>query len=220
MAVMSGIVIDQSVGAVSLDALGRVRSEFVVQQGAMHILIVVAGALGGALLGLIAYGIGKSAAPDGERLSAGPVTTISTITGLVVGFAAARAAIGLAADISGGIATISVFRAVIVAVVTGVIVGGVVGGTVERISRAEFLGLEGAAWPSSPIAFMRDAVTAMGLPTLAIVAGGAIVFLLSRVLLETDKEVALVFFGGVSAIVLFGAALVAANPPNKGDSPE
>ena len=218
MAVIAGLVLEQAVGVAVVDeAAGRVRSEFVVQQGAMHILVVVIGAIGGAALGLIGYGIGRSGAPDGERLNVGPVAVIGLAIGLVLGFAVARAAIGVAADIEGGIVTMSVFRTMIVALVTGASVGGVVGGTVERISRAEALGLEGEAWPTSPVAFMRDAMTAMGLPMLAIVGGGAIVFLLSRVLLETPKEVALTIFSGAAALVLFGAAFIAANP-QRGDT--
>jgi len=43
--------------------------------------------------------------------------------------------------------------------------------------------------------------------------GLAIVFVLSRVLLEADKTTSLIVFGGVAAVVLFGAAAIAAMPP-------
>ena len=140
----------------------------------------------------------------------GPLVLIGTVSGAVIGFATARTAIGVGGTISDGVISLSVFRAAVVALVTGAVIGTVVGGTVERVGRPEVIGLSGAAWPASPTAFARDAMAAMGPPTLGIAVALVVVFALSRVLLEADKTSALIVFGAVAAVVLFGAAAIAA----------
>jgi hypothetical protein len=55
----------------------------------------------------------------------------------------------------------------------------------------------------------------VSLPAVGLVVGAALVFGLSRVLLEADKTVALFVFGGVAAVVLFGTAFIAAHPPRR-----
>ena len=107
-----------------------------------------------------------------------------------------------------------------VALIAGGTTGIAVAGTIERIGRTEVVGLEGAAWPSNPLAFAKDALAAMGLPTLGLVVGLGITFVLSQVLLEADKTAGLFIFGGAAALVLFGAAAIAAMPPRRGGSGE
>ena len=194
------------------EASGRNTPIFEVTQGAMYLLVAVAGAAAGSVLGLIGYAVGREAAPDEARFSAGPLALIGAAVGAVIGFAATRAAVGAGGSIAGGLISLSVFRAAIVALVAGAITGAIVGGTIERISRTEALGIGGEAWPRSPAAFMRDAAAAMGLPALGIALGAVIVFGLSRVLLEAETEVGLVVFGGVAALILAGAAVIAGNP--------
>lgn len=189
---------------------------FHVSEGAMDLLIVVAGALAGLLLGAVGYAVGKEAAPDSPRVSLGPLLILGGITGAVIGFGVARAALGLTADRFAEVATVSVYRAALVALASGAVTGGVIGGTVERLSRPEALSLGGEAWPRSPVEFARDALSAMGLPALGLVVAVAGVFGLSRVLLDASKELSLIIFGGVAAVVLFGAALIAARPPRRG----
>jgi hypothetical protein len=142
--------------------------------------------------------------------------TVGTVVGTLVGFAAARAGLGLAADISAEVVTVSVFRASIVALTTGAVTGAVVGGTVERLARPETLALGGEAWPSR-LSFLREALVAVGLPLLAVVAGGLLVAGLAKILLDASHEAALVLFGGVGAVVLIGAVIIAANPPRRND---
>ena len=86
---------------------------------------------------------------------------------------------------------------------------------VERLSRPETLGLGGAAVPRSLGDFVRDGAAAVGIPAAGLTVGAALVFVLSRVLLEADETTALIVFGGVAALVLFGTALIAANPPRR-----
>jgi hypothetical protein len=188
----------------------------VVGEGAMHLLIAVAAAIGGALLGAVGYAVGREADPESPLLAPAPMIAVGTVVGAIVGFAAARAGLGLAADISAEVVTVSVFRAALVALVAGALTGAVVGGTVERLARPETLALGGEAWPSR-LSFLRDAVTAVGLPLLAVVAGGLLVTGFARILLDASHEAALVLFGGIGAAILFGAAVIAANPPRRDD---
>ncbi|MCB2224625.1 MAG: hypothetical protein KQH83_10710 [Actinobacteria bacterium] len=212
LALAAARVIDH--GVVSGDGGGVFR----VGEGAMDLLIVVAGAAAGLVLGAIGYAVGKESSPDSPRVSLGPLLLLGAVVGAAVGFAIARAALGLAADRAGEIATVTVFRAALVALAAGGVTGAVIGGTVERLSRPEAFEFGGEAWPSSPVEFARDALRAMGLPALALVVGGAFVLGLSRVLLHASKEVALIVFGGVAAVVLFGAAFIASHPGDGGDS--
>ena len=204
--VQNGVALSDTGGAV-----------FRVSEGSMDLLIVAAGALVGTLLGGIAYAVGKQASPNSPRVSLAPLLILGGVIGAVVGFGVARAALGLAADRNAEIATVSVFRAALVAMAAGGVAGGIIGLTVERLSRPEAFGFGGEAWPTSPVEFVGDAMRAMGLPTLGIVLSVAIVFGLSRVLLDASKEVGLIVFGGVAAVVLFGAALIASHPPRRGE---
>ncbi|MDP2622188.1 MAG: hypothetical protein Q8Q29_00085, partial [Actinomycetota bacterium] len=154
----------------------------------------------------------REASPEQSRFIAGPQALIGGSVGAVIGFSTTRAAVGAGGTIEAGIVTLSVFRAVLVAVIAGAVTGAMVGATVERVSRTEAIGIGGEAWPRSPGAFIRDAVTAMGLPALGIGIGAAVVYGLSRVLLEAGSTVGLIVFGGAAAAILAGAALIASTP--------
>jgi len=215
VALAAGRVIGSGVGTVLIEG-EPARATFMVNQGALYTLVIVASGIAGAVLAAVGFAAGKLADPEDERFALLPLAVIGALVGAVIGFAAARIAIGVGGTISAEVVSLSVFRATIVAIITGAVVGTVVGGTVERIGRPEVFGFGGSAWPSNPAAFLRDAMTAMGLPMLAMITGLAVVFVLSRVLLEADKTTSLIVFGGVAAIVLFGAAAIAAFPPRRG----
>lgn len=219
VALAAGRVIGSGVESVVFDPItGATRATFLVGQAGMYTLILAASALGGAVIGAVGYTTGALAGPESERFSLGPLTIIGAFAGAAIGFATARTAIGVGGTITDGVVSLSVFRATMVALIAGGVTGVVVSGTVERVGRPEVLGFEGAAWPSNPVAFVRDAIAAMGLPALGIVIALVIVFVLSRVLLEATTTTSLIVFGGVAAAVLFGAALIAARPPKRGRS--
>jgi hypothetical protein len=212
LALVAARLIDGAVSATAAKS-GIFEAEFVVSQGGLYVLVVVAGLIGGALLGVLGFTVAREAAPDSPRVAVGPLTMLGAGAGVVVTFAAARALVGLTADISGGIVTISVFRGGIVALAAGAATGLVLGGSIERLANPELYGFGGEAWPANPVAFIRDAAVAVGFPVLALAVGGLIVWGLSTVLLESSKEVAIVVFGAVAAAVLAAAALLAAHPP-------
>lgn len=189
---------------------------FVVSRGAMTLLVVVAGAALGGLVSALAYAVGRLADPRQRRYPPTVLLAVGVVTGAAVAFAASRAGIGAAADsIVDGVVTVTVFRAAIVAAVSGAVTGAVVAGGVERLSRPSLYGFGGEAWPSSPAAFLRAATVAVGIPMIGMVVAFAAVFGLSRVLLAADHLVALFIFSGAAAVILFGAAAIAAREPRR-----
>jgi hypothetical protein len=216
LALAASRVLDGGVGTVVVDPLsGRGRAVFTVSAGGLNLLVLLAGALGGALLGAVGYAVGREAAPESRRISLGPLALLGTVIGMAVGYGALRAAFGIGATIEDGQVTVSVFRAVISALIAGAAVGSVVGGTVNRVSRPEALGLAGEAWPTNPVAFARESARALGLPALAVVAGIVIVYGVAWVLLESDRTFGLVFFGAIAALILAAAAFAASRPPRQ-----
>jgi hypothetical protein len=202
----------------SLSAAPGVDPAFAVSQAALYTYIVASGAVGGAALGMIGYGVASQANPDQDRYGMGVLATVAAGVGAIAAFAAARAAIGLAGDIEAGVVELSTFRATIVAMVAGAATGLVIGVSVERLAAREAIGFSGAAAPRSAGAFIRDAAAAITLPVAALAVAAAIVFFLSRALLESDETAALLIFGGTAALFLFGAALIASRPPRRGRS--
>jgi hypothetical protein len=181
----------------------------------MYLYVTVAGAVAGAILGMFGYAIIAQADPESRRYRLGPIAVLGALIGAPVAFGAARAAVGLAGDIVANTVVIGVFRAGVVALVAGALTGLLIVVAMERLARPETLGASGVAVPRSLGHFVRDGVAAVGLPALGLVIGAALVFGLSRVLLEADKTVALIVFGGVAAGVLFGTAFIAAHPPRR-----
>jgi hypothetical protein len=203
-------------GAVAMSAARVLHSgvdagpTFVVGQAGKYLFVVVAGALGGAVLGLVGYVVGRETDPETPRFGAGAMAVVATGIGAVAAFATFRASAGLTADIVNGVVTLTVFRAIVIGLITGAVTGAMSAGMVERVSRPAAFGFAGDAWPSSPRAFVRDSIAAVGLPILGLVIGVSAVYLFSRVLLHADDHVAVTLFGGVAALILFGAAAVAA----------
>jgi hypothetical protein len=189
---------------------------FVVGRGSMTLLILVAGAFGGTVIGAIAYAVGRIADPRERLYPVGAVLAIAAATGAFVAYAASRAAIGAAADsILDGTVTITVFRAAMAALVTGLLVGGVVGAGIERMSKPSLYGFGGEAWPASTAALLRAAAPAIGIPVVGIVVAAAAVFGFSRLLLAASHIVALTLFSLAAALILFGAAAIAAREPKR-----
>lgn len=214
LAVGAARVIDAGLAVPTLDS-GEVGAVVAVTQAGMYLYVTVAGAVAGAILGMFGYGIIAQTDPASRRYRLGPIAVLGALIGAPVAFGAARAAVGLAGDIVANTVTIGVFRAGIIALVAGALTGLLIVVAMERLARPETLGVSGVAVPRSLGHFVRDAVAAVGLPALGLVVGAALVFGLSRVLLEADKTVALIVFGGVAAVVLFGTAFIAAHPPRR-----
>lgn len=194
---------------------GLVEASFAVGQAGMYLLVLVAGAIGGAILAMIGYAFTTQADATARRYGLGPIAALGAVTGAPIAFAAARAAVGLAGDITAKTVVLPVFRASLVAAAAGAVTGLVIVVAVERLSRPEVLGMGGAAAPRSLGQFVRDAAAAVGLPAMGLAVAAVAVFGFSRVLLESDPTVALIAFGGIAGLILGGTALLAARPPRR-----
>ncbi len=183
-----------------------------VSQAGMYLFVIVAGAVAGAILAMVGYAVSAQADPDARRYGLAPIASLGALIGGPVAFAASRAVVGLVGDIVDKMVVLDIFHAAIAALTTGAATGAIVVVTVERLSRPETLGLGGVAMPQSFGRFVRDATAAVGLPAFGLAMGAGVVYGLSRVLLEADKTVALIVFGGVAALILFGTALIASGP--------
>jgi hypothetical protein len=89
---------------------------------------------------------------------------------------------------------------------------------VDALARPGFLGIEGEAVPTSSAAFMKEAVTAMGTPTVSVIAIAVFAVSLSQVLLSLHGAAAVAAFSIVGAVVLALAALVAYRPWENSES--
>lgn len=214
LALAASRVIETGVDAVVLDeATSRARPTFEVTQGAVYLLISIAGALAGVVFGAVGYAVGREAAPDEGKLALTPLLVVGGIAGTIVGFASSRVLLAVGARTELGALSVSVYRAIVVAIVAGAVTGAIVAGTVERMSRAELFGFEGEAWPTSPAAFLRETMTAVGLPTVGALVAATVIGGFGWLLLEVPHEVGIWLFGGVAAVILIAATIIAANPP-------
>jgi hypothetical protein len=207
-------LVDAGTAVPELDS-GALGAVVAVSQAGLYLFVAIAGAIAGAILAMFGYGIVAQADPASRRYRLGPIAALGAVIGAPVAFAVTRATVGAAGDIVANTVTLGVFRAGIVALVAGALTGGLVVVAMERLARPETLGLSGVAVPRSIGDFVRAGVAAVGLPVVGLAVGGALVFALSRVLLESDPTVALIVFGGVAAVVLFGTAFIAAHPPRR-----
>ena len=199
-------------------ATGRGRSDFIVSSGGLYLALVILALLGGLLIAGIVYAFGRENEPDAARFPLRYLMPTAAITAAIMSYATLRAGLGAVADIDAGIVTISVFRMVIVVMVSGLVAGGVTASVVDALARPGFLGLEGEAMPRNSAEFAKEAMTAMGTPTIAIIVIAIFAIGLSQVLLSLHGAAAVAAFSIVAAIVLALAALAAYRPWESGSS--
>ncbi|NQV06616.1 hypothetical protein HQ535_08680 [bacterium] len=216
LALSASRIITTGIDAVLLDAAAsRARSVFVITEGGLTLLVVAAGAIAGAALAAIGYLVAKEVAPDEPLFRVGPMMGIGAAAGVIVSYAIARIGLGLSASIDGGVVTLSVFRGTVLALLVGAVTGGVVSGAIERLSSPELFKIEGQAVAAGPVDLMRRGVVAVGIPVLAVLLGAGVVAGLGYVLLEAPHQVSIILFGGLAAVLLGLATLIAANPPRR-----
>lgn len=216
LAFMAPLVIEETVGSVLLDPSSqRFRPQFTPTAGAAYLLVSLAGAAIGAVIARIAIALAASTHPEEPRLSAAPVVLLAAGMGAALAYAALRIGVGVGGTIPpvepGEIAVInlSVFRAIVIALSGGAALGGSVAVTAEWLSRPAVVGLENEAWPASTARFMRDALTAMGIPLMALATVALVAWGFSRLLLLEPGLFAVTVFSLGAAIVLGAAAFVA-----------
>ena len=201
-----------SVQGILLDQSGRGRSDFVISSGGLYLTFVIIALLAGLLIAGLVYAFGRENEPDGARFPLRYLLPTAGITAAIMAYALLRAGLGAAADIEAGIVTISVFRMIIVVGLAGLVAGGATASVVDALARPGFLGIEGEAVPTSSTAFVKEMVTAVGTPTVAVIVIAIFAIGLSQVLLSLHGTAAVAAFSVVGAIVLALAAVAAYRP--------
>jgi hypothetical protein len=192
-------------------AAGRGRSDFAVSSGGLYFAVIILAVLGGLVIAGAIYAFGSRDVAE-RRFPLRFLLPTAGITAAIMAYAISRAGLGAVATIELGTVTVSVFRLIVVSMVAGAVAGGATASVVDALARPSFLGFEGEAAPQSSAAFMREMVSAVGAPTIAVVVAAAFAIGLSQLLLALSGAAAVAAFGVVAAIVLGGAALVAYRP--------
>ncbi len=205
-----------SVEGLLLDpAMGRGRADFVISSGGLYLATIILALAGGLVIAGVAYAAG-SQEDAARRFPLRYLLPTAAVTAAIMAYAVLRAGLGASATTELGTVTVSAFRMIIVAMIAGAVAGGATASVVDALSRPAFIGFEGEAVPHSPAAFMREMVSAIGAPTIAVVVAAAFAVGLSQVLLSLGGTAAVAAFAVAAAIVLGGAALAAYRPWERG----
>ncbi len=229
LALMGGLVVTGTVDATLISQSRSIaRPQFTASAGAMYLLVVIYGAAAGLLLATGTVAIMRFLYPEERRFGPGVLELGGTVVGAVFAYVGLRTGLGWGGaiifdEVTGTTtAVLSVFRATLVAAGVGAFVGVVIAPTVEWLSRPAVVGLEGEAWPESRPAFLKETMRAMAVPVVALATAAVIIFGFSRVLIAGAEDIAIVVtvFSVVAALVLAGAAYIAAHPPRGSEPPD
>jgi len=192
------------------------RAVFEASSGAVYLLVVVIGLLGGLVIAAVTYVFGVETEPDAQRFPATWMLPIGAVVAALFSYAVLRFGVGAAGDISAGVITISTARMVVIMVVIGVVAGSITAAVVDALARPSFIGFHGEAAPASTSEMVREMIHAIGAPVIAIIVGAVFAISLSQILLAIEGTGAVVVFGVVGAVVLGGATLIALRPWDRG----
>ncbi|MCP3973748.1 MAG: hypothetical protein GY720_04570 [bacterium] len=201
---VEGILIDP--------AAGRGRSDFMISSGWLYLAVILLAMLGGLTIAAIVYAFGRENEPDGARFPLPYLLPAAAVTAAIMAYTSLRFGLGATATIEAGTVTVSVFRLIIISVIVGLVAGGATASVVDALARPGFLGFEGEAVPSSPAAFSREMMAAIGAPTIALVVIAVVAVGLSQLLLSLSATGSVVAFSVAAALILGGAALMAYRP--------
>lgn len=187
---------------------------FTATSTSFALLVLAVGAVGGLILTVGTYGIGRFADPDAARY---PMAIVLPV-GVILPAAMAWATMSLGATITGrsaesGTIAVPVLSMVVVTAIAGLIAGAATAPVVDALARPATVGPRNDATPVSSKAFWLDLMGAVGVPTLAIVTVAFLAIALSQVLLNAESMVVSVtVFSVVGAIILGGTTLLALRP--------
>ena len=203
----------RSIEGVLLDPMtGRGRGDFVVTAGGLYMVVIIIAMLAALLVAGLVYSFGRETDPEGSRFPLRYLLPTAAITAAIVTYASLRASLGAMADIEAGVVTVSVFRMIIAVLVAGALGGALTASVVDALARPSFLGFEGEAVPTSTGAFVKEMMTAIGAPTIAMVSIAVLAIALSQVLLSLHGAGSVIVFSVVGAVVLGVGALIAYRP--------
>lgn len=184
-------------------------AQLVVRSGALYLAIVVASLVGGVVVSAIAYGWSAESDDKSTRFELAHVLPFGLVAAVATSYSIFRAGLGLFGDIAAGEASVTMAALAITVFVAGLSAGAMTAWVVATLATKSIVGLEGDAAPASTTAMMGAAMQAVSGPMIAIVVIAALAISMAQLLLAAEGTAAIVIFGVVGALVLFGAAAAA-----------
>jgi len=215
--------LESAVATPNSEADVRATIEFVASSGGLYLLVIAVGALIGMAVAGIAYAVGREANSEAPRYPLRAMLPLAAVVGGIAAYAVVRTGLGLLADITAGVVTITVGRMLLILVVAGAVTGALTSDAVDRLARPQLLGIEGVAVPESTGAMMREMVSAVGTPITAFLVAVIFAVALSQLLLglaHTSVNLAVAVFGIAGALILGIAVLLAYRPWESKNSPD
>jgi hypothetical protein len=190
---------------------------FVATQGAMWLLVLFCGALGGIVIASLTYGLGRTLEPDASRFPLRFLLPGAALLAAAMSYAAVRLGVTLGGDVTAdGAVVVPVTWMIVTAVVAGVIAGATTTPIVDALARPASIGPRNDATPVSSRAFWSDLMGAVGVPVLAAVIVAALAIGFSQLLLTSGSPIAAVAaFAVVAAVILGATSLIALRPWEK-----
>lgn len=209
----AGLLIDGGAQALTVRPRLELARPFIeAEDFHLYAYVVVAGALGGGLIGSLTSIFARQANPSTPRFGVVPVAIVGVVVGAITSYSMLRLGLGIGGKITAGVVTISAFRSMLVFSAMGAAVGAVSATVSERLSRPEVVGLAGEAWPTSRRSFMSESMPAMVIPLAALIVIAGVVFGISRALLAGNNALAVTLISTLAVTILAGGALLAYSP--------
>lgn len=184
----------------------------------MYALVIVLALAGGLAIAGVVYALGREAEPDAPKFPLSWLLPVAAITSAIMAYAVLRGGLGVGADITAGVVTVSAFRLTVIALIAGVVAGGVTSRVVDALARPATLGEANEAWPESSRAFVLEMLRAIGAPTIAALVIAVFAITLSQVLLQLHGMAAVAAFSIVAAVILGVVSLAAYRPWDRGSA--
>ena len=151
-------------------------------------VVIIIAMLAALLVAGLVYSFGRETDPEGSRFPLRYLLPTAALTAAIFTYAGLRAALGAMGGLEAGVVTASVFRMIVAVVVAGALGGALTASVVDALARPSFIGFEGEAVPASTGAFVKEMMTAIGAPTIALVIIAVLAVSLSQVAAFTPRR--------------------------------
>jgi hypothetical protein len=187
---------------------------FVASQGAMWLLILFSGAVGGFIIAALTYGFGRILEPDAGKFPLRYLIPGAMVLSAAMAYAAVRLGATIAGDVANdGSVTVPVASMIVIAVIAGLVAGGATTPIVDALARPANIGPRNEATPVSSRAFWSDLMGAIGVPILSALVIAMLAIGFSQLLLAAESSiVSVVAFAGIAFVILGATTLIALRP--------
>jgi hypothetical protein len=192
---------------------------FTISTGAAYTAVIVFAALASLLVASVTYAQRRTVEPEAARFPIRYIMPMAAGAAVVIAYAIFRIGIELAGDVAGGFIAIGVAEMTLIVLLAGLIAGGMTTAVVDTLARPAFISVEPDDIPQSGGEMVGEMMRAVGTPILGIVGAALFAIVLSQLLLAIEGAAAVGVFAVVAALILGGAALVAARPWDRNQPP-